>query len=202
MKAWHFLETSRQLRWPDKRDVKPGCWYRAKGKIELCKNGMHGSKKLSDALSYAPGPIVCRVRIKGEIISARDKIVGRDRIVLGMADATSALTHFTCVCAANALAAEAKTGRLPRLELWDAIDARRKYQLGKIDEAQLREHCNRAEFIANQPQHPSAVRAARIVVTLAGFSVTLGAAVIISQGGFDLEYRTLTKSIKQLIKQT
>jgi uncharacterized protein involved in type VI secretion and phage assembly len=64
---------------------------------------MHGSKRLIDALSYAPGNIVCRVELIPPFIHDIDKTVARGRKVLRMADATNVLHEFACRCAEDAL---------------------------------------------------------------------------------------------------
>jgi len=109
MKAWHFLAEDQKLRYGDNRIVESGETYTApEGDLVLCRHGMHGSKDLLDALYYAPGPIVCRVNITGEIQEGDDKIVGRNREILWMYDATKVLREFACRCA------------LDVIHLWDA----------------------------------------------------------------------------------
>ena len=104
MKGWHFLRKDRRLRYDDGRLVRAGRTYRAKGDLVLCKKGMHASRRLIDALHWAPGPIVCRVELTGELIHDDDKSVGRSRTVLWMLDATLLLHEFACRCAEDALA--------------------------------------------------------------------------------------------------
>ena len=99
MEAWHFLKEDKCLQFGDKTKVKPGQWLRADGELEMCHNGMHASKRLIDALFYAPGPVVCRVEVRGEIEEADDKLVARERRVLWMFDATEVLRRFARRCA-------------------------------------------------------------------------------------------------------
>lgn len=126
MKAWHYLKEDRRIRFRDGKEVddgeivEVGKTYTAKGKLVLCKNGMHGSISPLDALQYAPGPIVCRVNIIGEIQKGDDKIIGRNRKVLWMYDATDVLRKFSRMCA------------LDVVYLWDAPDVVVQYlQVGK-----------------------------------------------------------------------
>ena len=49
---------------------------------------MHASKVLWDAFMYAPGPILCRVKVEGEIVREYDKLAGRYRTILEMVDFT------------------------------------------------------------------------------------------------------------------
>ena len=117
MKAWHFLPENKKLRYADNRIVVPNETYRCPNDrpIELCRNGMHGSVNIMDALSYAPGPIVCRVNITGGLKIGDDKIAGRERNVLWMYDATPVLRKFACLCA------------LDVVHLWDAPGVVIKY---------------------------------------------------------------------------
>jgi len=106
MKAWHWVGEDRRLRYGDNRVVRAGHTYKAKGKgsIVLCQNGVHGSKRILDGLCYAPGPVVCRVNISGEIVQGSDKLAGRTRDVLWLLDASAVLHEFACRCADTFLA--------------------------------------------------------------------------------------------------
>ena len=79
MKAWHFLREDGCLNYPPHTKVKVGKTYTTKGELEMCANGMHASKRLIDALLYAPGPIVCRVALIPPMLHDTDKSVGRSR---------------------------------------------------------------------------------------------------------------------------
>ena len=105
LKAWHFLASDKRLGYGDNRVVQVGKTYRYKGKepIKLCKRGMHGSAKILDALQYAPGPIICKVELGGEVIKGDDKAVATDRKVLAMIDGTKVLRKFACMCALDVL---------------------------------------------------------------------------------------------------
>jgi hypothetical protein len=124
IKCWHFLQDDRRLRWGTKEVVEVGQTYTVDFPYEfdgggfkeiydkpaLCKAGVHGSRRILDALQYAPGPICCRVKIWGEVIAGKDKLVGRSRKVLQMIDATDILRKFARLCA------------LDIIHLWDAPD--------------------------------------------------------------------------------
>ena len=58
--GWHFLPDDRRLRWGSHEVVEAGRTYRVEGPLVLCAHGMHASAHALDALSYAPGPVVCR----------------------------------------------------------------------------------------------------------------------------------------------
>jgi len=111
MKGWHFLAGDGKLGYKDERLVEVGVPLAAEGDLELCENGMHASKRILDALRYAPGTIICRVELTGELRHADDKMVGRQREVLWMltaAQSEDVLRRFARSCA------------LDVVELWDA----------------------------------------------------------------------------------
>ncbi len=90
MLAWHFCEESRRTRWNDLPIVVGGT-IKHDGKLVLCESGLHASAKALDALVYAPGPIICRVKLSGEILTSEDKLVASERTCIAMADATDIL---------------------------------------------------------------------------------------------------------------
>jgi len=104
--AWHFLPEDGRLRWGTREKVQVGKVYSlpTSETPELCERGMHGSVRPLDALQYAPGPIVCRVRLWGDVVRGDDKLVARHREVVAIADATRILHEFAIWCAEQALA--------------------------------------------------------------------------------------------------
>ena len=110
--GWHFLPEDRRTRWGGKL-VRKGTVIRASGPLVLCENGVHASAKALDALAYAPGPVVCWVRLGGKILHGEDKSVARERKCLAIADAWAVLRLFACWCAERALRAERTAGREP-----------------------------------------------------------------------------------------
>jgi hypothetical protein len=115
IKCWHFLQSNKQLRWGTKEVCKVGKIYTAEGELKLCKNGMHGSRKITDALQYAPGNICCQVEIWDEVVEDKDKLVGRNRKILEMINAEKILRKFACLCA------------LDVIDKWDAPEVVIKY---------------------------------------------------------------------------
>ena len=103
--AWHFLPDNGELRWGKwrNRKVRPGVTYVHKGPVKLCEVGLHASVRAIDALQYAPGAIVCRVRCSDRVEHGDDKLVCGRRRVLWMADATRTLHEFAIWCAEQAL---------------------------------------------------------------------------------------------------
>ena len=77
--AWHF--TNGRLR---NGDALPevGEWLKLSGTPRMCSYGCHASIKALDALGYAPGGDLHRVRVGGEIITGDEKIVGTERKIL------------------------------------------------------------------------------------------------------------------------
>ena len=96
--AWHFLR-SNELANGDKRKVIVGETLTVSTPVVLCSSGLHASKRVIDALSYAPGAICCRVRLSGEIVEGDDKLAASERTVIAMIDATDVLRAFSRWCA-------------------------------------------------------------------------------------------------------
>lgn len=133
MLAWHFLSEDKRLGNGDGRVVEVGATLECKGDPVLCDNGMHGSVRLIDALRYASGPIVCRVKIEGDVIEGDDKLCGRRRTVLWMLDATQILHEFACQCTEDALALVEQ----PDARSVEVIAAKRKWLKGEITDKEL-----------------------------------------------------------------
>ena len=95
--AWHFVNAERTLA-HDGMAIEPGYVYSEPGETILCSHGMHGSISALDALRYAPGPIICRVAMWGDVKQGKDKLVAHHREVLWMADASVELRLFACWC--------------------------------------------------------------------------------------------------------
>ena len=133
--AWHFLPSDGNLRYGAWRNpvVRPGVVFVHRGPIELCKRGLHASVRARDALSYAPGPIVCRVECWDRVQYADDKLVCGKRKVLWMADATRTLHLFALWCAEQALALVPS----PDPRSVDALRVKRLWLDGKATDADL-----------------------------------------------------------------
>ena len=133
IKAWHFLPDDGKTQHRNRRQVAVGRTYSCRGAIELCENGMHGSRRIIDALQYAPGSIVCEVEIWTGVKEQRDKLVGRHRKVLRMVDATNILHRFACECAKQALT----VGGVKDRRCWDAIDVKLRWIEGNATDEEL-----------------------------------------------------------------
>jgi hypothetical protein len=97
--GYHFTGTTLKNGEPIPR---PGVWLIHKGEIMPCSSGLHASVKVFDALQYAPGPMLHKVILAGELQSHGnpiDKYVGRKRKILSSIDATQLLWDFARWCA-------------------------------------------------------------------------------------------------------
>ena len=103
IKAWHFLRQDGKLQFPPHTKVKAGQILKVEDEPVLCQTGLHASIRAFDALSYAPGPIVCRVEVSGNIVQGTDKLAGTERKVIWMADATETLRAFSRWCALDVI---------------------------------------------------------------------------------------------------
>jgi hypothetical protein len=111
MKAWYFSGEDKRLRYGDAREIVLGETHTIEGAPELCERGLHGSTKIIDALGYAPGPIVWRVELSGDMDIGSDKIAAQSRTYIdGGVNIEHILRKFARKCA------------LDVVNLWDAPD--------------------------------------------------------------------------------
>ena len=82
MKAWYFAAANRRLRHGDNRLVRESATHTVEGDLELCGHGLHASERITDALGYAPGPLICRVELGGAILRGGDKVCASSRTYL------------------------------------------------------------------------------------------------------------------------
>lgn len=128
--------------------VEAGRTYRADGPLKMCANGMHASRWAIDALAHAPGPIVCAVELRGEILHDSDKSVARERRVLWLADAARVLREFALIVATDALCEQQARGRFVDPRLMAALECWDKWLAGEATEA-TDEELRRAAEAAN-----------------------------------------------------
>ena len=197
MRAWHFLREDKRLGYDDGRVVQVGKTYRLEsGHPVLCANGMHGSLRLIDALGYAPGPIVCRVDITGDVAGGDDKIVGRERKVLAMADATLVLHEFACRCAEDAL----RAAKIDDSRCFEAIRAKRRWLAGEIGSAAASAAARAAASAAAWDAAWDAARdAASAAARAAAWDAALAAAWDAAR---DAQNRRLTAMVSALLRAT
>jgi len=102
--GWHFIREDGKLGHNDGCKVRAGelLKYRGKEPIALCQAGMHASRNILDALQFAPGPVICRVELRGEIVRGDDKSVATERYchwMLTPEQSGMVLCHFARWCA-------------------------------------------------------------------------------------------------------
>jgi len=94
MLAWYFAQKSEELQYGDNRKIVLGETHKVDGPLELCKKGLHASERLLDALKYAPGNILFKVRLEGELLIGHDKVCATERTYIQRLDATEVLQRF------------------------------------------------------------------------------------------------------------
>ena len=126
--AWHFLNEDERLGYGRRSKVHVDQTLRRDpAKLALCSYGLHASVRPIDALKYAPGPVVCRVRLGGTIIEDGDKCVASRRTVLWMANAERELRLFACWSVRNTPLADGRT-------VWDLLTDKRSQTAVEVAE--------------------------------------------------------------------
>jgi hypothetical protein len=99
MKAFYFATQNRKLRYGDDRPIVVGETHTVDCKPIPCEQGLHASKRLIDALRYAPGGVLYLVELSGEIVETDDKACATERKYLAEFDLSDVLFKFSCACA-------------------------------------------------------------------------------------------------------
>ena len=94
MKAFYFAADNKKLRYGDEREIKVGQTHTIDCEPILCKAGLHASKRLIDALKYAPGHHLYVVELGGKIVHGDDKAVATERSYIAGFDAEKVLREF------------------------------------------------------------------------------------------------------------
>ena len=104
MLAYHFSGSKLRDGWP-----VPAIGEKLvfQGEPILCEQGLHFSLHPFDALQYAPGPMLHRVRVGGIVVHGEDKGVCTERTIVASVDATAMLRKFACDIALEGLPAHA-----------------------------------------------------------------------------------------------
>ena len=130
--AWHFLRDDGTTGSGGCKP-EPGGVETWDGPLVMCHSGLHASRMAIDALSYAPGALVRRVVVSGEVVEGDDKLIGRKRRELWRVDATATLHEFACLCAEDAL----KVSKVTDARCFAAIAAKRAWLRGEITDVDL-----------------------------------------------------------------
>ncbi len=80
------------------------------GKLKMCASGFHGSRKVWQALEYAPGATICFDEYDGDILHGTDKLVATERTIIARINGEALLYKYARLCA------------LDVIHLWDAPD--------------------------------------------------------------------------------
>jgi len=129
--AWHFVDKT--LR-DGSKIPKDGVLLKHPGEVVLCESGLHGSKRLIDALQYAPGNTLCRTEHSGVIEYQEDKLASSERKILWRIDATKLLQDF------------ARDEALRVAHLWPCPEVVMKWL--KTGDESLRDEARRAAYAA------------------------------------------------------
>ena len=140
--VWHFVANNGKLGYGDGRVVAVGKTYSVASPTVLCKHGMHWSRRLIDALQYAPGNILTYCEVWGDIKEQEDKGVSTHRGVIAMIDADPLLRRFARHCATEVFYKHFKRGQHPAVDVWlehgrkeDRSAARSAAELAEADVA-------------------------------------------------------------------
>ena len=131
--GWHFLSKDSTLSFIPKIKIKTGTLLTMTCEPILCKQGLHYSENLSNALGYAGSSILSRVWLGGKIVEDSNKGVAQQRGVLWVGDVSDILQEFACSCAEKTLIGAGGADKL----LWDALVTKRAWLKGKMTNKQL-----------------------------------------------------------------
>ena len=152
--AWHFVRQDRTLSNGSGLLAEPGYVYgEPEGGLKLCEFGMHWSRNPFDALKYAPGPWLCRVRAWGDVQEQDDKGVSRYREVLEMRDISRELRLFACWCVRETPIGEGR-------KVWDLLTDERSRNAVEVTERRIRGETMEEELNAAESAAESAARSA------------------------------------------
>ena len=103
MKGWHFCSINRRLGYGDNREITAGESLTVDCEPILCRQGLHASERIIDALRYSTGSVISYVELRGTIVRGDDKAVATERHTYWMLDAKDLLREFACWCALSVI---------------------------------------------------------------------------------------------------
>ena len=171
--AWHFLPDDRMLaNQTPPMLVEPGFIYgEPEGEIVICERGMHGSRRVYDALKWAAGSQLCRVRMWGDVTEHADKLVSRYREVLAIRDVASELRLWGCWCIRNTPIAD---GRF----VWDLLTDERSRHAVEVAEKFARGEATREELDSAASAAWTTAREARDAARAASWASWAAGAIV------------------------
>jgi len=111
------MATERGWHWTAAKDGKPvlrngkpvvrGKWVTVQGELTMCRRGLHWSRKVCQALRYAPGAWLHEIEASRPVDEQSDKALSHRRRVLRSADMLQVLPEFARQCAVRARSAAA-----------------------------------------------------------------------------------------------
>jgi hypothetical protein len=128
--GWHFCD-GWKLR--DGQPLVVGKTYHIPGELVMCERGLHMSRRIIDALQYAPGSVICRVEGWGVVEEQDDKLVCHHRKVLAAIEGEKILHRAACHFAADALRVTGVTDN----RCWTAINTKRRWIKGLATDTEL-----------------------------------------------------------------
>tara|TARA_R100000951_G_scaffold81826_1_gene69534 strand:- start:806 stop:1519 length:714 start_codon:yes stop_codon:yes gene_type:complete len=94
MRAFYFAPEDNRLRYGDGREIVVGETHTVDATPKCCEVGLHASKRVIDALKYAPSPNLYIVELGGEIDENDDKVSAQARRYIASIDTTAILRDF------------------------------------------------------------------------------------------------------------
>ena len=169
--VWHFLRQNWETN-SGSIKTKVGDTYHVEPPIKICSRGMHGSRKVLDALGHLAGPILTLCEVWGEFAEQSGKIVAEYRRPLWGKDISTELNEWACCNAEVALlVAEIEDSRC-----WEAIEAKRAWLRGEISDKELAAAWAAARDAAWDAARAAAWAAARAVAWDAAWDADRAAA--------------------------
>ncbi len=95
MRAFYFAPEDNRLRYGDEREIVVGETHTVDATPKCCEVGLHASKRVIDALMYAPSPNLYIVELGGEIDESDDKVYAQTRRYVASIDTTAILVEFS-----------------------------------------------------------------------------------------------------------
>ncbi len=139
----------------DDRVVRVGETLTVAGPIELCTWGLHASRRVLDALMYAPGSWLALVRLSGTMVEATDKVVASARTTLWLDDVSEVLCEYACDVAERALWSERMSHREPDVRSWTAVETTRQWLAGQATATERYRAAQAARLAARALEGPA-----------------------------------------------